>query len=140
MEFKYFVYVEMEFVKTCFLRNCSKFFIFVDPFCNSKKNSKSLWPCSKISQTTIKVLRTGLFLSAEMRLPKWFHYHSLCIVKTPGVGLTPVRYPMNKGETPNLFHIYIPIWQHGSCTHLAMATKPPPIINSMHPNNEEKEK
>ena len=35
-----------------------------------------------------------------------------------------------------MFHIHIPIWQHGSCIHLAMATKPPPIlINSLHPNN-----
>ena len=35
-----------------------------------------------------------------------------------------------------LFHIHIPIWQHGSCIHLAMATKPHPIlINSLHPNN-----
>ena len=35
-----------------------------------------------------------------------------------------------------LFHIHIPIWQNGSCIHLAMPTKPPPIlINSLHPNN-----
>ena len=33
-------------------------------------------------------------------------------------------------------HIHIPIWQHGSYIHLAMPTKPPPIlINSLHPNN-----
>ena len=37
---------------------------------------------------------------------------------------------------PFLFNIHIPIWQHGSCIHLAMATKPPPIsINSLHPYN-----
>ena len=31
-----------------------------------------------------------------------------------------------------LFRIHIPIWQHGSCIHLAMATKPLPIlINSV---------
>ena len=36
----------------------------------------------------------------------------------------------------NVFHIHIPIWQHGSCIHLAMSTKPPPVlINSLHPNN-----
>ena len=35
-----------------------------------------------------------------------------------------------------MFHIHTPILQHGSCIHLAMATKPPPIlINSLHPNN-----
>ena len=30
-----------------------------------------------------------------------------------------------------LFHIHIPIWQHGSCFHLAMATKPPPISSNL---------
>ena len=35
-----------------------------------------------------------------------------------------------------MVHFHIPIWQHSSCIHLAMATKPPPIlINSLHPNN-----
>ena len=35
-----------------------------------------------------------------------------------------------------MFHIHIPIWQHGFCIHLAMATKPPSIlINSLYPNN-----
>ena len=35
-----------------------------------------------------------------------------------------------------MFDIHIPIWQHGSCIHLSMATKPPSIlINSLHPNN-----
>ena len=34
-----------------------------------------------------------------------------------------------------MFNIHIPIWQHGSCIHLAMATKPPQIlINSLYPN------
>ena len=37
----------------------------------------------------------------------------------------------------NVFNIHIPIWQHGSCIHMAMATKPPPIlIYSLHPNND----
>ena len=35
-----------------------------------------------------------------------------------------------------VLHIHIPIWQHGSCIHLAMPTKPPPIlIKSLHLNN-----
>ena len=33
-----------------------------------------------------------------------------------------------------LLHIHIPIWQHGSCIHLAMATKPPPMLINLHPN------
>ena len=28
-----------------------------------------------------------------------------------------------------LFPIHIPIWQHGSCVYLAMASKPSPIFN-----------
>ena len=35
-----------------------------------------------------------------------------------------------------VFHFHVPISQHGSCSHLAMATKPSPIlIYSLHPNN-----
>ena len=55
------------------------------------------------------------------------------------------RFPLMQNLTPNikcnhnvqfLFHIHIVIWQHGSCIHLAMPTKPLPIlINSLHPNN-----
>ena len=34
-----------------------------------------------------------------------------------------------------MFHIHIPIWQHGSCIHQAMATKPhPKLINYLHQN------
>ena len=36
-----------------------------------------------------------------------------------------------------VFHIHIPIWQYVSYIHLAMPTKPPPIlINSLYPNND----
>ena len=31
-----------------------------------------------------------------------------------------------------LFHIHITIWQHGSCIHLAMATKPPLMSKQCH--------